>query len=346
MNFKTLVRLVAALVATAVAPLHAEPVNISYQPALYWSLPFHIATEKGWWKEVGLEPSFSTFPAGPQQIAAAPSKSWDVGGTGSPPAVLGAVRFNLLTIAITDDQSETAWVVARKKDADAILKDPSVLKGKQLLVTTNSTAEYTAVACLKNKFKLAPGDVQTVNLGPPQTIQAFASGNGEIAAAFPAFSYVLEEKSDAKVICTGKDGGAAITAAIVVRADYAKEHPEVVTKVLAVYLRSIAWQKKHRAETMAFMTPFFEKAGTKLSDHYIAIDYDRRPIYDLDDQMRLFDRSKGPSIADKWHNDLAAYLKGTGTLAEIPDPKNYITDEFIKRIAADPKLKAFATKSD
>ena len=39
-------------------------IKISYQPALYWALPFHIATEKGWWAEVGLKPVFSTFPAG------------------------------------------------------------------------------------------------------------------------------------------------------------------------------------------------------------------------------------------------------------------------------------------
>ena len=46
------------------------PIKISYQPSLYWALPFHIATEKGWWKDVGLAPEFSTFPAGVPQIAA------------------------------------------------------------------------------------------------------------------------------------------------------------------------------------------------------------------------------------------------------------------------------------
>ena len=39
------------------------PINVSYQPAVYWALPYYLATEKGWWKEVGLAPSFSVFPA-------------------------------------------------------------------------------------------------------------------------------------------------------------------------------------------------------------------------------------------------------------------------------------------
>ncbi len=72
---------------------------MSYQPSLYWALPFHYATVKGWWAQAGLNPNFSTFPAGAPQVAAAAARSWDVGGTGSVPAVLGAVRFNIMTIA-------------------------------------------------------------------------------------------------------------------------------------------------------------------------------------------------------------------------------------------------------
>jgi ABC-type nitrate/sulfonate/bicarbonate transport system substrate-binding protein len=57
----------AALSFAGVVPAVAQEVTkikISYQPAVYWALPFFVATEKGWWKEVGLDPEFSTFPAG------------------------------------------------------------------------------------------------------------------------------------------------------------------------------------------------------------------------------------------------------------------------------------------
>jgi NitT/TauT family transport system substrate-binding protein len=328
-------------IASAMGQARSEEVKMSYQPALYWALPFHIATEKGWWKEAGIEPSFSTFPAGPQQIAAAPSKSWDFGVTGSPPAVLGAIRFNLLTIAMADDQSDTAFVVARKADADKFLKNPSLLKGKEVLLTTNSTGHYTAVACFK-KLGLGPDDVRVVNLGPSQMVAAYSSGNGTIAAAWPPFSYTLEEKADAKSICTGREGGAAVTAAVVVRADYAAEHPDMVAKVLAVYLRSVAWQKKHPAETIAYMKTFYAQGGTTLTDESIKVDYEKRPIFTLKEQIDLFDRSKGESTADRWHTDLARYLLSTGTISKVPDAKSYMTDKFLKMIVADPKLSAIA----
>ena len=38
----------------AAANAHAQtPIKISYQPALYWALPFYVAAEKGWYGEVG-----------------------------------------------------------------------------------------------------------------------------------------------------------------------------------------------------------------------------------------------------------------------------------------------------
>jgi ABC-type nitrate/sulfonate/bicarbonate transport system substrate-binding protein len=84
------------------AQANLTEIKVSYQPALYWALPFYVATEKNWWAELGLKPTFSTFPAGVPQIAASASKSWDVGGTGSVPAVLGYVRFGIKTIGIMD----------------------------------------------------------------------------------------------------------------------------------------------------------------------------------------------------------------------------------------------------
>jgi ABC-type nitrate/sulfonate/bicarbonate transport system substrate-binding protein len=344
MEIRAALRLAAAAIAVAFSTLQADAqtkVGVSYQPALYWSLPFYIATEKGWWKDVDLAPQFSTFPAGAPQIAAAPSKSWDVGGTGSPPAVLGAARFNILTIGIANDESAVTLLVARPSEAEEIKKNPSVLKGKEILLSTNSTGEYAAIACLK-KLGLSLSDMKVVNLGPAQEIAAFSNGNGTVAAAWAPYGFRLQEKAGAKPICDGKEAGVMVGASLVARADYAKEHPLEVAKVLAVYLRSVVWQKKNKAETMTYQKAFYAQGGVNLPDQYIEQDYDSRPIYDLSEQLSLFDRRAGPSKADQWHTALAEYLHSTGTIATIPNANNYLTDEFLKRIEADPKLRGFA----
>jgi len=110
-------------------------IKISYQPALYWALPFYVAEQKGWYGELGLKPVFSTFPAGVPQIAASASKSWDVGGTGSVPATLGAVRYNLLTIGITNDESYGNALLATAKTADGFMKNPASIKGQTIVLT-------------------------------------------------------------------------------------------------------------------------------------------------------------------------------------------------------------------
>ena len=61
---------VLALGAAQAQPALTE-IKVSYQPALYWALPFYVASEKNCWAEVGLKPVFSIFPAGVPQIAAA-----------------------------------------------------------------------------------------------------------------------------------------------------------------------------------------------------------------------------------------------------------------------------------
>ena len=63
-----LATILAASLAAALPAQAQTPIGVSYQPSLYWALPFHYATVKGWWKEVGLTPTFSTFPAGAPQI--------------------------------------------------------------------------------------------------------------------------------------------------------------------------------------------------------------------------------------------------------------------------------------
>lgn len=341
----------AALAAPlALAPLAGRAqtptkINISYQPSLYWALPFYIATEKGWWKEVGLEPSFATFPAGAPQVAAAQADSWDVGGTGSVPAVLGAARFGLMTVGITNDESKTNAVMVRADKIDAMRRDPGQLKGHKLLLTTNSTVDYAARNCLK-KWGLSSSDVQFVNLGQAQIISAMISNNGDVAGVWAPNTYTLEEKAGAKVLCSGADAGAMVPGALVARPDFAKEKPEAVAKVLAVYVRAWGWAKTHQEEARGLARRFYAEGGVEASDAAIAQEFALRPTYSLSEQLRLMDRAKGPSEFDAWLTRIGNFMTEVGTIPAAPDTGSYVSDAFMRQVAADPRLKAFATEFD
>jgi NitT/TauT family transport system substrate-binding protein len=333
-----------AALAAAAAGAHAQApveIKVSYQPALYWSLPFYVATEKGWWGELGLKPVFSTFPAGVPQIAASASKSWDVGGTGSVPAVLGAARYNLLTIGLTNDESVGNALMATGAKADAFVKNPQSIKGQTIVLTANSTGDFAVQSCLA-KWGLKKADVTMKSMGQAEVISAMSSNNADLGGLWAPNIYTLEEKAGARVICSGKDAGAIVPGALVVRADYAKEQPENVARFLAVYLRTWRWMNAHKPEAIAMMKKFYEVGGVTISEASMKKEFDTRPVYDLAGQLKIMNRAGGPSDVDKWMTQIAEFMKSTGTLADPPAASRYITDDFMKRVERDPKLKAFA----
>jgi ABC-type nitrate/sulfonate/bicarbonate transport system substrate-binding protein len=340
-------RFVAFAVATFVvfaapASRAQTEIKVSYQPALYWALPFYIAAEKGWYGEVGLKPVFSTFPAGVPQIAASASKSWDVGGTGSVPAVLGAARYSLLTIGITNDESYGNALLATSKTAEGFVKNPATIKGQTIVLTANSTGDYAVQSCL-SKWGLKKADVTIKSMGQAEIISAMSSGNADLGGLWAPNIYTMEEKSGAKLICSGRDAGAIVPGALVVRADYAKEQPQNVAKFLAVYLRAWKWMNAHQPEAIAMMKTFYEQGGVTISAASMKKEFDTRPTFDLAQQLRIM-RSGGD--VDTWLTKIGEFMKANGTFADAPAVNKFVTDEYLRLVDADPKLKEFANRAN
>jgi NitT/TauT family transport system substrate-binding protein len=331
-------------VATPAAAQQLTEIKVSYQPALYWALPFHIATEKGWWAEVGLKPVFSTFPAGVPQIAAAASKSWDVGGTGSVPAVLGHVRFGIKTIGITNDESAGNALLARKDVADKFAKSPASIKGQTIVLTANSTGDFAVQSCLK-RWGLNKGDVTIKNMGQAEIISAISSNNADLGGLWAPNIYTLEEKAGARVLCSGKEGGATVPGALIARGDYAEQNPEMVAKFLAVYLRGWAWANANKTEAIGMMKKFYEQGGVSISDASMRKEFDTRPTFSLDQQMANMSRAGGASKVDGWFTEIGNFMKGTGAIPAVPAATEYVTDAYMRRVATDPKLREFANRS-
>jgi len=334
--------------AFAVCGASAQPlteIKVSYQPALYWSLPFYVASQKGWWAELGLKPEFSVFPAGVPQIAASAAKSWDVGGTGSVPAVLGAARYNLMTIGLTNDESVGNALMATGAKAEGFIKNPASMKGQTIVLTANSTGDYAVQSCLA-KYGLKKADVTIKSMGQAEIISAMSSNNADLGGLWAPNIYTLEEKAGAKVICSGKDAGAFVPGALIVRADYAKEQPQNVAKFLAIYLRAWKWMGAHPDEAIALMRKFYEEGGVSISEASMKKEFSTRPVYDLAGQLKVMNRTGGKSDVDGWMTQISDFMKAAGTLPEAPVAGNYVTDQYMKLVDNDPRLKEFANRAN
>ncbi|MFN4058997.1 MAG: ABC transporter substrate-binding protein [Roseinatronobacter sp.] len=345
--FKSLT-LAAALAMTTAHVTQAQdltPINVSYQPALYWALPFYPATEMDWWKEVGLVPNFSTFPAGAPQIAAAQANDWDVGGTGSVPAVLGAARFGLVTVGLTNAESKGNALRARNSVIEKFRADPSSINGEKILLTINSTVDYATTACLA-QWGIEPTQVEFINLAQAQIITAVIANEGNLAGVWAPNTYTLQEKADSDYLCSGADAGAVVPGALVVRPGFAEESPELVAKFLAVVLRGIEWAKANTEEAREMLVDFYLDGSVEISDLAVNAQFDLRPTFGLEQQLGLLSRANGDSQLDEGFGAIGSFIQSVGTVEAAPAGADFIDPKFMQMVMDDPKSAAFAMLKD
>ncbi len=133
--------------------------------------------------------------------------------------------------------------------------------------------------------------------------------------------------------------------ALIARGDYAEQNPENVAKFLAVYLRGWKWANAHKPEAIAMMKKFYDQGGVSISEASMKKEFDTRPTFDLASQVARMDRSRGNSDMDAWFGQIAVFMRGTGAVQTIPQPTDFITDVYMKRVMADAKLRDFANNA-
>ena len=318
-----------------------EPLRISYQPS-NWGVVFYVAVKEGFFNQVGLDTKSSVFQSGAPQVAAGASGAWDIGGAGDLPSLTGAARYGLLTIAFADTESKGNVLIATAALANRVAADPSALSGQTIVWPTNSTGQWVAQTCLEKKYGLKSSEYHSINLDPGAINDALSSGRYELAGTFDPFDFLLSAKIPAKVICTGEDVGIHVTSNLFVRLEYAKSHPDVVAKFLAVYFHTVAWAKMHPADWYALAGEFYAANGLSLAPEYVKLSITNRKYLTLAQELALFSGGES-SEAARWMRETNVFAKSAGIVRTMVDPKTYITDLYLSRVESDPRLKKFAT---
>ena len=181
--------------------------------------------------------------------------------------------------------------------------------------------------------------------GVARLLRGFGSGDIPVGAIwFPHFARMA--KSGGKVLCTGKDAGATIISNMVVRSDYLKDNLDAVARFAAMYLRAMNVLREDKARALASMKRLYDQGGVVLSPEEMDGELTSRDYWSLADQTKAFDRKAGESAIDQASSQMAAFLKSTGTIQAIPDPKTYINPVVLDYINQHPDIKAFAEGKD
>jgi ABC-type nitrate/sulfonate/bicarbonate transport system substrate-binding protein len=327
--------LFAVLACVSIDGRAADPITIARTESV-GSLPIRIATQRGWWARVGLAPRFVVFPSELPLMSSAGVKAWDIAVVGIGVAVLGAARYDTTVIGATADRSRDVAVFAGGLDAASATAQ---LRSLPVLANRGTTAYLTAVACLDTlgigAAAPAPRDRQ-----PGDVARALANGDPILGAVPSPYIDAVRRSGRARLLCSASDAGLVVTDDVVVRHAFLEEAGDVATRALATIIRAIAWLQAN-PEAARELLPA-EDAGDPgtLRRQVAAI------TFDLDRMIRIFATGADGSQIHRWHDRVAGIQRHAGDVREAPFASGYIDGSVLARIAADPKLRAFATLAD
>jgi NitT/TauT family transport system substrate-binding protein len=267
--------------------------------------------------------------------------AWDIGGAGVLPNIIGGPQ-DIETIGISNDESATNAMAGTASGVAAW--PPTNIANATIALTANSTVHYVVEACLA----MEEYDLMDANFsyGPPTNV--LKSGEQYLGLWAPNLYLFLESNEGSDIICSGKDAGATVPGGIMVRKAFGEENGEIVAKVLAAWLRGIEFIKDeaNRAKVLQYMKEFYDIYNVTISDAAMEEEIALRPIFTLEEQLVMMDRSDGPSIVDRWFSGVSAFMFNAGVLAEDPAPETFITDTYMQMVKDDDQLRLFALREN
>ena len=256
---RTITAVLAALALTMGAAAHAadahaadtkKPETIRFAYQLSHS-NFVIANDQGWFKDEfakdGITFDARLFVSGPPIIEAFAGSRIDFGLTGDQPALLA--RANNIDIKAVGVPISGGKGLALLVPPDSPAQSIADLKGKKIGVTVGSVAHHFLFILLKNAG-LKPSDIQLVNLSPPDIKLALEQHNIDAGLPWDPWLSILEEEHNAKKLVTA-EGIKPNANVILVSAAFARDYPDIVERILKVFLRAETFIKEHPQEAIA-----------------------------------------------------------------------------------------------
>ncbi|MEB5974032.1 taurine ABC transporter substrate-binding protein [Pantoea dispersa] len=214
---------IAAALALMTFQAQAVNVTVAYQTS---AEPAKVAqADNTFAKESGATVDWRKFDSGASVLRALASGDVQIGNIGSSPLAVAATQQLPIEAFLLASQLGNSEALVVKKG----ISSPKDLIGKRIAVPFISTTHYSLLAALKH-WGIKPNQVQLVNLQPPAIIAAWQ--RGDIDGAYVWAPAVNELEKDGKVLTDSSQVGQWGSPTLdvwVVRKDFARQHPEVVT---------------------------------------------------------------------------------------------------------------------
>ncbi|MFT4008021.1 MAG: ABC transporter substrate-binding protein [Lacrimispora sp.] len=210
-------------------------------------VPAQYAADQGWFEEEGLNVSLEYFATGAPVNEAIAAEELDIACSGFA-SIYSLANADCVWLADVNTtggmglyaRSDSDLVAAGKTLADSpeIYGSAETLKGKQILEPLGTAVQYMT-ECYAAKFGLTPTDVEQVNMEYASAFQAYQTGEGDLAAMNPPYSYQMEDLGYVKV-CSFEDAtGVNMCDGSFARREVVEKRPEDVAKFVKCLVRAM-----------------------------------------------------------------------------------------------------------
>ena len=272
------------------------------------------------------------------------SEAWDFGIAGSVPNVI-AGQQGILTVGINNDESATTEVVAEPGVTEW---PPTELTPEIFAATPKSTGELLLRQCLVAAGLDFNDDHVYLDQQKPLMEKLVEEGDPRYACLWAPNTYKYREAQPrAKVVCSGRTVDFPIYGGLMMREEWALNNKETAKKVLAAYLRGVSFMQNLavREEVLKLSDEYHKFTGNTLQKFALEEDLILRPLFNLDEQLVHLDRNFAndyTSDADKHYILLEEFLFQQEVIDNKHEPKEYVTDEYMKLVSEDAELRAFS----
>jgi NitT/TauT family transport system substrate-binding protein len=220
-------------------------IGVTHWPG-YFGL--HIADQKGFFKDSGLDVEVKMFPSLTDVSKA--YREQNIEARGSP-------SFDVLKDANNGLDQKIVLVVDYSNGGDGIIASKSIksikdAKGKRVAFEKGTLEEFFFIHTLEH-YSLGIKDIVPIDLGPKEAAQAIVDGTADIAVTFePFMSEALALTGGNKIYSSADDPG-FISDVLVFHPEFIKKYPETVQAIIEAYFKALQFTKDNPTEAEALL---------------------------------------------------------------------------------------------
>jgi NitT/TauT family transport system substrate-binding protein len=239
-------------IAGQIASASAEPLKIAYGSRWIGWGPLHIAKEKGYFEDEGLEVELGYFDWDTPQEGFDLLANKQIGGrlaTLDESTLYWKPESPFVVVLALDVSSGGDGVLVR---TDRNIKSAGDLKGKKVGLERTSTGHFLLNYLLRQN-RLSEADVTIVNMSPENAATAVIAGDVDAAVTFNPHLTNAAENANVKVLLTSEDTPGLIADVLLMRKDVVDSNPGTCQRVVRAWNKAIDYQEANPDESAAIM---------------------------------------------------------------------------------------------